>query len=165
MSNKQIRLPLEFTLNGEAVAIEAEPEATLLEVLRDQLKLTGVKKGCGEGECGSCTVLVDGRPMASCIFPAMKARGREITTIEGLSEGDSLHPIQEAFLEAGAVQCGYCTPGMIMSAKGLLDRNDNPSVEEIREGMSGNICRCTGYVQIEEAVSLAAEKIRKAQAD
>ena len=159
MSDKKTSLPLEFTLNGERVATETAPEATLLSVLRDQLKVFGVKKGCGEGECGSCTVLVDGRPTLSCILPAMKAQGREITTIEGLSQGDQLHPIQEAFLEAGAVQCGFCTPGMVLSAKGLLDRNRNPSTEEIRESMSGNICRCTGYVQIEEAVRLAADKL------
>ncbi len=160
MNNKKTSLPLEFTLNGETVTIETAPEATLLSVLRDQLKVFGVKKGCGEGECGSCTVLVDGRPMLSCILPAMKAQGREITTIEGLSQGDRLHPIQEAFLEAGAVQCGFCTPGMVLSAKSLLDRNKNPSAEEIREGMSGNICRCTGYNQIVEAILAADETMR-----
>ena len=162
MDNQRTRLDLEFSLNGEAVATETEPEETLLSVLRNRLKVFGVKKGCGEGECGSCTVLVDGRPMASCLLPAMRAQGREVTTVEGLSRGDDLHPIQEAFLEAGAVQCGFCTPGMILSAKALLDRNHSPAEEEIREGMSGNICRCTGYVQIQEAVVLAAEKMRKA---
>ena len=152
-------LNIKFTLNGELIQVQVSPDETLLEVLRTRLKITGVKQGCGEGECGSCTVLLDGATAVSCLLPAAKADGRQVLTIEGLSRGEILHPIQEAFLEAGAVQCGFCTPGMILSAKALLDRSMDPSQEEIRQALSGNICRCTGYVQIQEAVQLAARKI------
>lgn len=151
---------IKFRLNGELTSVQILPEETLLQVLRDKLDIKGVKKGCGEGECGSCTVLLDGQPVVSCLLPAAKAANRNVITIEGVSEGWKLHPIQEAFLEAGAVQCGFCTPGMILSAKALLDRCPSPSEEEIRTALSGNICRCTGYVQIQEAVKIAAQKCK-----
>jgi aerobic-type carbon monoxide dehydrogenase small subunit (CoxS/CutS family) len=154
-------MKLKFWLNDRLTEVEVEPDEPLLEVLRGRLKVTGVKKGCGEGECGSCTVLLNGSPVVSCLLPALKAQGQKVTTIEGLSPGEELHPIQEAFLEVGAVQCGFCTPGMILSAKALLDRNPDPGDAEITEALSGNICRCTGYVQIKEAVRLAASKLKK----
>jgi carbon-monoxide dehydrogenase small subunit len=153
---------LTFTLNGEATRIEVEPGELLLDVLRRKLLLTGTKKGCGEGECGACTVLLDGNPVLSCLLPAMKAQGRTVTTIEGVGNEQGLHPIQESFLEKGAVQCGFCTPGMVLSSKSLLDRQPKPSEEEIKQALSGHLCRCTGYVQILEAVKDAAEKIAQA---
>ncbi len=152
-------LNIKFVLNGELTSVEVAADETLLEVLRTRLKVTGVKKGCGEGECGSCTVLLDGKPVVSCLLPAAKVAGRQVLTIEGLAQGEDLHPIQEAFLETGAVQCGFCTPGMILSAKALLDKCQDPSREEIEQALSGNICRCTGYVQIKEAVQLAGRKM------
>ena len=131
----------------------------LLYVLRDIFQLTGTKEGCGEGECGACTALVDGISVNSCLYPAFEVEGRSVTTIEGLlGEGNRLHPIQEAFVENGGVQCGFCTPGMIMSAKALLDENPRPGDDEIRRGISGNLCRCTGYVQIIDSIRKAAEK-------
>jgi carbon-monoxide dehydrogenase small subunit len=147
--------PLTMKLNGESVTVEVEPFELLVDVLRDKLSLTGTKIGCSEGECGACTVIMDGRAVLSCLLPAMKAHGREVVTIEGLSSGDELHPLQRAFIEKGAVQCGYCTPGMIMSAKALLDENPRPSADEIEEAMAGNLCRCTGYLQIIEAIESA----------
>jgi len=149
--------PLTMTLNGEPVTMEVEPFEILVDVLRDTLGLTGTKVGCNEGECGACTVIMDGQAVLSCLLPAMKARGREVATIEGLSRDDALHPLQQAFIETGAVQCGYCTPGMIMSAKALLDENPQPSADEIKEALAGNLCRCTGYFQIVEAVEAAIE--------
>jgi len=149
--------PLTMTLNGESVTVEVEPFELLVDVLRDKLGLTGTKIGCSEGECGACTVIMDGQAVLSCLLPAMKAHGREVVTIEGLSGDDELHPLQQAFIEQGAVQCGYCTPGMIMSAKALLDENPQPSVEEIEEAVAGNLCRCTGYLQIVEAIEAAIE--------
>ena len=153
---------LTFTLNGEATRVEVEPGELLLDVLRRKLFLTGTKKGCGEGECGACTVLLDGDPVLSCLLPAMKAQGRAVTTIEGVGNEQALHPIQESFLEKGAVQCGFCTPGMVLSSKSLLDRQPKASEEEIKQELSGHLCRCTGYVQILEAVKDAAEKIAQA---
>ena len=158
ISSKDL-IPLKFILNGKTTNVDVLPEESLLEVLRSRLKLTGTKKGCGEGECGTCTILLDGMPVDSCLLPALKVQNRKVTTIEGLADGDKLHPIQESFLEAGAVQCGFCTPGMVLSTKALLDQNPSPAKEEIREALSGNICRCTGYVQIQDAVELAAKKL------
>lgn len=139
-------------VNGEHVEGLVEPRRTLLDFLREDLNLTGAKKGCDLGSCGACTVLVDGKPINSCLILAVECEGCEILTIEGLSEGAKLHPIQEAFINYGAVQCGYCTPGMILTAKALLDENPNPTEEEVRIAISGNLCRCTGYVRIVEAI-------------
>lgn len=152
---------LVMTVNGEVVEVAIEPAAMLIDVLRGELGLTGTKESCGRGECGACTVLLDGTAVTSCITPAMKAMHREVVTIEGLGRPGKLHPVQEAFVEYGAVQCGFCTPGMILSAKALLDENPNPTEEEVRVGLSGNLCRCTGYVKIVEAVLAAGERSRK----
>ena len=148
-----------FVLNGEAVEVEIEPHLTLLQVLREKLELTGTKEGCGMGECGSCTVLIDGKPVNSCIFPALEVEGRKVSTIEGLTDPQgNLHPIQKAFIEYGAIQCGFCTPGMVLSAKALLDENPKPSEEENRDGIAGNLCRCTGYLQIIQAIKAASQQ-------
>ena len=151
---------LKMKLNSEPVEIAIEPSAMLVDVLRKELSLTGTKVACGQGECGACTVILDGKAINSCITPAMKAMNKVVLTIEGLASPGKLHPIQGAFIEHGAVQCGYCTPGMIMSTKALLDDNPNPTEKEVRVGLSGNLCRCTGYVKIVEAVLSAAEKMR-----
>jgi aerobic-type carbon monoxide dehydrogenase small subunit (CoxS/CutS family) len=143
---------LTMTLNGEEMTVEVKPSTLLVEVLRDQLELTGTKVACGEGECGACTVLLDGQPVNSCLVPALKAQGREVLTVEGLAPLGELHPLQKAFVEHGAVQCGYCTPGMLMSAKALLDHNPSPTEDEVRLAISGNLCRCTGYAKIVEAI-------------
>jgi aerobic-type carbon monoxide dehydrogenase small subunit (CoxS/CutS family) len=148
---------LTMRLNDQEVTIEVKTDALLVDVLRDQLELTGTKEACGEGECGACTVLLDGEPVTSCLIPALKAQGKEVMTVEGLASAGELHPLQRAFIEHGAVQCGYCTPGMLMSAKALLDRNPHPSEEEIKEAISGNLCRCTGYVKIIEAIKAASQ--------
>lgn len=153
---KQVRL----TINGTFYEVGVQPWETLLEVIRDKLGLTGTKEGCGLGECGACTVILDGKTVNSCLVLAAEAGGREITTIEGLADGDQLHPIQEAFVQHGGLQCGFCTPGMIMSAKALLDENPNPSEAEIRRGLAGNLCRCTGYTKIIESVTSAAKNMR-----
>jgi carbon-monoxide dehydrogenase small subunit len=150
---------LEMILNGKEVSVDIEPGDLLVHVLRDKLGLIGTKVSCGEGECGSCTVLVDGLTVTSCIYPALKAQGREVTTIEGLAEGTQLHPIQQAFVDVTAPQCGYCIPGMVLSAKALLDETPHPTEEEIKKGISGNVCRCTGYYQIVEAIELAAQRM------
>lgn len=148
---------IHFILNGESVEVEIEPHLTLLQVLRENLELTGTKEGCGMGECGACTVLLDGKTINSCIFPAMEAEGRNITTIEGLIDSQGyLHPIQKTFIEYGAIQCGFCTPGMVLSAKAILDENPKPTEEEIRNGIAGNLCRCTGYLQIIQAIKAAS---------
>ena len=154
---------LHITVNDEAIVAEVEETMSLAEFLREKLYLTGTKIGCGKGECGACTVIMDGRAVTSCIIPVMKADGAIVTTIEGLAQGDKLHPLQEEFINKGAVQCGFCTPGMIMSAKALLDENPDPTREEIQDALGGNICRCTGYVNIEEAVLAAAERMRKGE--
>jgi aerobic carbon-monoxide dehydrogenase small subunit len=156
-------LKIAFTLNEKPVEIEVKPWHTALAVLREQLGLKGTKEGCGIGECGACTILVDGLAVDSCLMPAPKLDGRTVETVEGLRRGEALHPLQEAFLSKGAVQCGYCTPGMLMSTKALLDRNPNPARNELVEALSGNLCRCTGYVQILEAAEEAAEKLGKAK--
>jgi len=148
---------LNFMLNGEPIQVEIEPHLTLLQLLREQLELTGTKESCGMGECGACTVLLDGKTINSCIFPAVEAEGKSITTIEGIADGKGgLHPIQKAFIEHGAIQCGFCTPGMVLSAKALLDEIPKPTEEEIRNGIAGNLCRCTGYLQIVQAVKAAS---------
>ena len=151
--------PLTMTLNGESVTVEVEGFELLVDVLRDKLGLTGTKIGCSEGECGACTVIMDGHAVLSCLLPAMKAQGCTVVTIEGLGHDNELHPLQRAFVEKGAVQCGYCTPGMIMSAKALLDDNPTPSPDEIEEAIAGNLCRCTGYFHILEAIEAATESL------
>jgi carbon-monoxide dehydrogenase small subunit len=149
---------LRLRVNGEAHIVAAEPHHTLLEVLREELQLTGTKHGCELGECGACTVLVDGVPVLSCLtVPAQLDDGVEVTTVEGLATGATLHPLQTAFAEEGAAQCGYCTPGMLMAAKALLDTNPRPSRDEIAHAISGNLCRCTGYTAIYEAIESAAK--------
>jgi carbon-monoxide dehydrogenase small subunit len=157
---KKQKVHLQLVVNGETLEVASSPHKTLLEVLREDLGLTGTKHGCELGECGTCTVLVDGRPILSCLALALDMEGREITTIEGMAEGGQLHPLQETFAELGAAQCGYCTPGFLLTAKALLESNPQPSREEIKEALSGNLCRCTGYLKIYEAVELAAARIR-----
>lgn len=147
-----------LTVNNEEHELLIKPHRTLLEVLRNELDLTGAKEGCGQGVCGSCTVLMDGMPVRACLTLALEAEGREITTVEGLAEGEILDPLQQAFIDCGAVQCGFCSPGMLMSAKALLNKTPHPDENQIRKGLSGNICRCTGYAKIVEAVALAAGK-------
>jgi len=151
---------LEMNLNGKNVRLEVPASATLASVLRESLGLTGTKIGCEEGECGACTVLVDGDPVDSCIYPALKAAGRKVLTIEGLARGkevEELHPVQRAFVEHGAVQCGYCTPGLVMTAVALLQHNPHPSEDEIRRAISGNLCRCTGYLKVIRAIQEASK--------
>jgi carbon-monoxide dehydrogenase small subunit len=149
---------VELSVNREKLGVYVEPWWTLARVLREELGLTGTKVSCATGDCGACTVIVDGRAVRSCIYPVMKARGKEISTIEGLAGDDGgLHPLQQAFVDHFAIQCGYCTPGMIMAAKALLDEHPHPTTEEIKEGLRGNLCRCTGYKRIVEAVSAAAD--------
>lgn len=150
--------PLTMTVNGRSVTIEINADELLVDVLRDRLGLIGTKVGCNEGECGACTIIMDGDPVLSCLIPALRAQGRQIITIEGLSDGDTLHPLQQAFVEHGAVQCGYCIPGFIMSAKALLDVNPHPNRDEIKEAIAGNLCRCTGYVKIIEAIEAIADQ-------
>lgn len=150
-------------VNGRTVRAEVPATRTLLEFLREDLGLTGTKEGCGKGECGACTVLVDGKPVNSCLMLAYQADGKQVVTIEGLERDGSLHPIQEAFVAEGAVQCGFCTPGMIMSAKALLDANPSPTRDEIRQAISGNLCRCTGYAKIIRAIEVAAARLRGAE--
>jgi carbon-monoxide dehydrogenase small subunit len=147
---------IQMTVNGATRTVRALPMERLLDVLRENLELTGTKEGCGEGECGSCSVLMNGALVNSCLIPVLQANGANILTIEALAHDERLHPLQQAFLECGAAQCGICTPGMILAAVHLLDKNPAPSLEEIREGLSGNLCRCTGYLQIFEAVAKAA---------
>ena len=143
---------ISINVNDLPYEISVRPEETLREVLHDRLDLTSVKSGCDSGVCGACTVILDGKAVKSCMLLAVEVNGKSVLTLEGLSSGDQLHPLQQAFLENGAVQCGFCTPGMILTAKALLDENPNPTVEEIKEAMQGNLCRCTGYVKIIEAI-------------
>lgn len=152
---------IKFVINGQSVEIQVKPWRTLLEMIREDLKLTGTKEGCGHGECGSCTVIMGGKTVNSCLVPALEADGQEIMTIEGLSKGRGLNPIQEAFVEHSGMQCGFCTPGMIVSAKALLDRKPDPGEKEIREAMAGNFCRCTGYTKIVESIRAAAAALRE----
>ena len=153
-------VPLRLRVNGEETEVSCAPYKTLLEVLREELSLTGTKHGCELGECGACTVLIDGEPVLSCLKLAVECEGRAIETIEGLARGNALHPLQAAFADHGGSQCGYCTPGVIMTAKALLDQEPNPSRERIREATAGNLCRCTGYQQIVEAIEGAAAELR-----
>jgi carbon-monoxide dehydrogenase small subunit len=155
-------MKVEFTLNGKLLSLEVKPSRTLIQVLRQDLGLKGAKEGCGKGECGACTVILNGKAVLSCLIPIPKVQGCSIITIEGLETAEGLHPLQKAFVEHGAIQCGFCTPGMILSAKACMDENPSPSMEEIRETISGNLCRCTGYVKIIEAIqSVAGEKIEE----
>ena len=149
---------ISLSVNGELHELAVAPQATLLEVLREHLGLTGAKEGCGTGECGTCTVLADGQPILSCLTLAIDCQGTEITTIEGLAQGDNLTPVQQVFLEKGAVQCGFCTPGMVLAVTALLRESPNPSDQQIKKALEGNLCRCTGYNKIVEAVNVAAER-------
>jgi aerobic-type carbon monoxide dehydrogenase small subunit (CoxS/CutS family) len=155
------RVHLKFVVNGEESPVSFAPYKTLLEVLREDLQLTGTKHGCELGECGACTVLLDGEPVLSCLALALECDGRRIETIEGLARGSELHPLQAAFADFGGSQCGYCTPGVIMTAKALLEGNPAPSIEEIKTATAGNLCRCTGYLQIAEAIEDAARVLRE----
>jgi carbon-monoxide dehydrogenase small subunit len=152
--------PIKFTVNGTPYELSVEPQELLVDVLRNKLDFTGTKKGCGTGECGVCTVIMDGKSVNSCLVLALEAEGREILTIEGLGRKDQLHPLQEAFVNQGAIQCGFCTPGMVLSAKALLDENPSPTEEEIKLAIVGNICRCTGYRKIVEAIQEASRNLR-----
>ena len=153
---------IELSVNGNKYQLKIEPWRTLVEVLREKLGLMGTKKSCNEGECGACTVIMDGKAVTSCLVLALDAQGKDVTTIEGLSEGETLDPIQESFLKHGGVQCGYCTSGMVMSAKALLDENSNPTLDETRRAISGNLCRCTGYQHIIDSIR-AVPEIKKAE--
>lgn len=152
-------LTIHLTVNGKSQNATTEPSTSLLDFLRDTLQYKGTKLCCNTGECGACTVLFNGKPVNSCVTLAADGDGAQITTVEGLADGDKLHPVQQAFIDTGAVQCGYCTPGYIMSVKALLDRTRKPTAEEIEEAVSGNICRCTGYTKIADAIQLAAERL------
>ncbi|MBI2953079.1 MAG: (2Fe-2S)-binding protein [Chloroflexi bacterium] len=149
---------IELNVNGVVHEVVVEPQRTLLEVLRETLGYTGTKKACDSGDCGACTVIIDGRAVLSCLTLAVEAQGKNIETIEGMATGDRLHPIQQAFLDKGAIQCGYCTPGLVLSAKALLDENPKPSREEVKKAIGGNLCRCTGYVKILDAIEAAGEQ-------
>ncbi|HYV24158.1 MAG TPA: (2Fe-2S)-binding protein [Pyrinomonadaceae bacterium] len=151
---------ISFTLNGEPAEVAFAPHKTLLEVLREDLALTGTKHGCELGECGTCTVLVDGKSILSCLMLGLDAEGREVTTVEGMAANGKLHPLQDTFADLGAAQCGYCSPGFLLAAKELIEKSPRPSRDEIKEALSGNLCRCTGYIKIYEAVELAAARMR-----
>jgi len=151
------KLEVHYTINGRAHEAYIEPNLTLLEVVRDELRLTGTKEGCGTGDCGACSMIVDGKLVTSCLMLAPQADGAEITTIEGLATNGELHPVQQAFIDTGGVQCGFCIPGMILAGKVLLDKNPKPDEQEIRSAIAGNLCRCTGYTKIVEAIAAAAE--------
>lgn len=154
---------LHITVNGKELNKMVDPNQRLVDFLRNDLGLIGAKIGCGQGDCGTCTVIMNGKAIRSCVIPVLKAQDAVIETIEGLARGEKLHPLQEEFINKGAVQCGFCTPGMIMSAKALLDKNPDPTPEEVKKALKGNICRCTGYVKIEEAVLAAAARLREGE--
>ncbi len=158
-------ISINLMVNDQQYQVEVEEELRLIDLLREKLQLIGTKEGCGEGECGACTIIMDGKTVNSCLVMAFQADGSSITTIEGVSKGQELHPIQQAFLDVGAVQCGFCTPGMVLSAKALLDENQTPDRQQIREGISGNLCRCTGYNKIVDAIELASSYIKEGQKD
>jgi carbon-monoxide dehydrogenase small subunit len=162
---KRQKAHIELTLNGEAAEVAFAPHKTLLEVLREDLNLTGTKHGCELGECGACAVLVDGRSVLSCLMLGLEAEGRRVETVEGMATEEGLHPLQDAFADTGAAQCGYCTPGFLLVARELLAQNARPTREEIKEALSGNLCRCTGYIKIYEAVELAAARMRGEDAE
>jgi aerobic carbon-monoxide dehydrogenase small subunit len=149
---------ISLTVNGQPRVVQVEEHMTLLTLIRENLKLTGTKEGCGEGDCGACSVILGGELVNACLVLAVQVDGKELLTIEGVGTEEQLHPIQQAFIDQGAVQCGYCTPGMVLASKALLDKKPNPSEEEIRQGLSGNLCRCTGYQKIVDAVKMAAQK-------
>lgn len=149
---------IELKVNGEIYELAVEPRRTLLEVLRENLGLTGAKEGCDTGECGTCTVLMEGRPVLSCLILAVESQGKEILTVEGLAKGGHLHPLQQSFIDHGAIQCGFCTPGVILTAKAFLDESSHPGKEEVKRAIGGNLCRCTGYVKIIEAILAVAQK-------
>jgi carbon-monoxide dehydrogenase small subunit len=151
--------PLQLTVNGRQKQLLVAPYYSLLDTLRDELQLTGTKKGCDEGDCGACSVFLNGKPVTSCLVLALSAQDAEVTTIEGLGSVESLHPVQQAFIERGGLQCGYCTPGLIMAAAGLLQETPQPSEEEVKFAIGGNLCRCTGYTKVIEAIMLAAERM------
>lgn len=151
---------IQMEVNGKIVTVEVEPSDLLVDVLRENLGLTGTKAGCRGGECGACSVILNGKVVTSCLIPALKADGGKITTIEGLEKDGELHPLQKAFVEMGAIQCGFCTPGMLLSAKNLLDQNPHPTLEEVKTAISGVLCRCTGYQKIIHAIHAASETIR-----
>jgi aerobic carbon-monoxide dehydrogenase small subunit len=155
-----VSVTVRFTVNGTARSVTTDPQRRLLDVLREELQLTGTKYGCGEGQCGACLVYVDGEPTRSCLLPVKSVDGKSVTTIEGLAHGEDLHPVQQAFLEEGALQCGYCTSGMILAAAALVRTKPDPTVEEIVAGMNGHLCRCNGYVKIVNAVRRAAAAMR-----
>jgi carbon-monoxide dehydrogenase small subunit len=150
---------ISFNLNGKTVEVETDPSMRLIDMLRDQMKLTGTKEGCGEGECGACTVIINGKTANACLVLSAQVKGKNVVTIEGVQTGEELHPIQQAFVDVGAVQCGFCIPGMVLSAKALLDDNHKPTEQEIKRAISGNLCRCTGYKKIEKAIQIAANRI------
>ncbi|MBM3325199.1 MAG: (2Fe-2S)-binding protein [Calditrichaeota bacterium] len=152
---------IDFTLNGKPVSREIAPEMRLVDFLRNEMGLTGTKEGCGKGECGTCTVLLDGQPVCSCLMLCAQLPGHHVETIEGLQKDGKLHPLQEAFIEVGAVQCGFCTPGLVLSGIALLSENPNPSEAEIRRSIAGNLCRCTGYMKVVEAIRLGGQRLRE----
>lgn len=158
MNDQEMKSTVHCTVNGESRTLQAYPMERLLDVLREQLRLTGTKEGCGEGECGACSVMIDGRIVNSCLVPALQAEGTTIQTIEGVATEDQLHSVQQAFIECGGAQCGICTPGMVLAAVDLLKRNPNPTAGEIRTGLAGNLCRCTGYMKIFESVVRACQQ-------
>ncbi len=155
-----MKRPITLTINGQRHELFVEPNITLLEAVRDEMRLTGAKEGCGTGDCGACSMIVDGRLITSCLMLAVEAEGADITTIEGLARDGELHPLQRSFIERGAVQCGYCIPGMILAGKALLDTNPHPTEDEIRRAIAGNLCRCTGYTKIVEAIAAAAAELQ-----
>lgn len=154
-----MKRPIKLIVNGDPYELLVEPNETLVDVIRNKIDLTGTKEGCGTGDCGSCTVIIDGKSVNSCLMLAIEADGKEILTIEGVAKNGELHPIQKAFINEGAIQCGFCTPGMVLSAKALLDENPHPTEEEIKFGIAGNLCRCTGYIKIIKAIQVASQSM------